>query len=1119
MRILILANVLSWLIAIPLLAAAGETRSGDATIQWDGNRWELSTTDLVRVIEVVDGRFRETQTVGGKLQAAGLDMVSTGFFVGSDNGTVDGDSGKWEVAGSDIQILAQGELQLEITLQRGPLQVTKTYVLYPLSSVIRQWVTYKNVGETALEITDPGYFDFSIQTSNPSDTSFYWMAGGASIWGSWRLYEEPLGAKPVRSYDTYDPFPVPDDIVQHLPGNGTRARILHNDRQIWPADDWAISLHSVNQHKYDLDVDVKTGDRLVFVSNAMGLSTASASLYAPEVRDSEGGTFLSWGYYSTEQGKDGWSYQYYDGEELKDLVNVPGAHICLTSNKHGCWVADPEHPKQPPRIGWNYAQPSAEHDVARVWTAGKDGVVKVTGTFANSWNFCGNPELGPKGGTASYAPWYAYRNCETGDGVFIGWDYFGRWRSDLQQQPDGSTRHRMKVMNYRQELLPGESIETPKAFIGQFHGDIDDCGNACLEWQYRYLWDYTRDNWFPAIRMLGQWLEGCGTEPDIDSTYRKVFRVVDLMRYCGGDVYHRDWGWWNKLGNWDGPDWRSVNQYLAKYDMGLLLYGTTNYAERDSGVGLKVPDGYITANAPYQLDVGQPEVVDAVVEELHRWNVEYGPYTWRNDGGFLAPNTPDDTNVLAQDQGFRKIIQRFLDTHPDCAFQSVNNGGTLAGYEYTQFSSATSFSDGDVGILRNHWASLMLPPDKTSNFPEKAQPNSYDKASWRAMLAFNVDISQDTYDPDKIEGIRELVDIYHFLESRQVVGRWVKVYRPMVEGDEDQTMYFQRLSGDALRGVILAKRPVATPVNIRPKGLIPDAQYTVSFHESSSHLQKSGAEWMNEGIALEEIMPGEIIYLNLPYHPGNHLDVVPPGPPQAVTVERAKNMGYPGVEVHWKPGTDDHWLSHYAIYRDGEMIDKVAKGTFYFDHSAGADPAAQYTVVSVDGAGNLSQSASCQPVSSPRCQIYDDMDPRVVYSGNWGIDDEDPWAFQHSLTRSNRGGDSAELQFHGSQVTWFTKLGPQNGVARVEIDGEAETVDTYSADEMWGIAVWSREFQKPGPHTLKIIVLDEHAEHRSDKHLSPEEQPRPTWVHLDGFQVESSAVESSAVESSAERDE
>ena len=56
-----------------------------------------------------------------------------------------------------------------------------------------------------------------------------------------------------------------------------------------------------------------------------------------------------------------------------------------------------------------------------------------------------------------------------------------------------------------------------------------------------------------------------------------------------------------------------------------------------------------------------------------------------------------------------------------------------------------------------------------------------------------------------------MIDIYHYLQTHGVVGRWVKVYRPIIVGDPDSTMYFERLSGDRKRGIIIPKRPRRGP--------------------------------------------------------------------------------------------------------------------------------------------------------------------------------------------------------------------------------------------------------------------------------------------------------------------
>ena len=72
----------------------------------------------------------------------------------------------------------------------------------------------------------------------------------------------------------------------------------------------------------------------------------------------------------------------------------------------------------------------------------------------------------------------------------------------------------------------------------------------------------------------------------------------------------------------------------------------------------------------------------------------------------------------------------------------------------------------------------------------------------------------------------------------------------------------------------------------------------------------------------------------------------------------------------------------------------------------------------------------------------------------------------------------------------FSKLGPDCGKTAVRIDNnDPETVDTYSADDIWGVCVFQRELPA-GKHTLHIEVLGEHSERAKD-----------SIVHMDGVRV------------------
>ncbi len=906
-------------------AAAAE----DAYIKADGNRWTLGTAVMEQVIVLEDGRLvlksLTNKTTGHEFIASGAPSEEFFASIGDSKEHITSAGGPWKLIRSRQTKLKQGELQLDLVLQRNSLSVTKSYVVYPGSSIVRQWVTFSNAGDRPLGIAEPGFLSETVRPGDPDKLDFHWMTGAESQPGSWGLRTEKLSASKPRTFDSYDPFP-----------------------------------------------------------------------------------------------------------------------------------------STPAHAGEKY---------------------------------------GFRMGSMSYAPWYALLAADTQDGVVVGWDYFGHWKSSLQRDSSGAVTVRLCVAGHKQTLAPGESLTTPKAFVGLFRGDLDEAGNEVLDWQYRYLWDYTRDGWFPAIRVLGCWYKGTGWQQpgtswttcraDWESLRRKVFRVADLMRSIGGDVYHRDWGWWDRAGDWNGPDFRATGDYLRKSGMGQLIYAFLYTVDEQSKVAKEHPDWLIRKDY-ITLDMSKPEVVAFMKRQLDDFHDRWGDFEWRNDSVPTAARNGDDTPLLGQDAGLRQVIQSFLDKYPGCAFQAVNGGGNNAGYDYTRYASSTSFSDGGVGLLRNYYASLMLPPDKSSDIPDAWNPGLYDKATWRGLLCTNFDMTGDVWDMAKIEGLRELIDIYHYLHKQGVVGRWVRVYRPSIVGD-DPTMYFQRLSRDRRRGIIIPKRQAKTAVTIKPKGLLPTQVYVVNFQESKAIASRTGKDLMDHGITIDAMPPGELVYLNLPLHPGSNLDTELPTAPTNLQAQAAENLGYPGVELTWKPGTDNNWISYYEVFRNGEAIDRVAKGTYYFDHSVGADLAAKYEVRTVDGAGNASAKAAVAGSKAAPARIIDGApNAAIVYTGDWLHLTQLFLAHAGTSTCSKQEGATCSLTFEGKRVLWFSALGPSSGKAEVRVDSSpAEVVDIYSADEIWDVCVYRKEFPNAGRHTLKITVLGKHGPLATD-----------SIINVDGFRVE-----------------
>jgi hypothetical protein len=754
--------------------------------------------------------------------------------------------------------------------------------------------------------------------------------------------------------------------------------------------------------------------------------------------------------------------------------------------------------------------------------------------------------------TFEYAPLQIYENRTTKSGFFVGWDYTGLWRSNIAVGDGRPVHVDFQVAHYRRNLKPRESVETPKALTGVFHGDFDELGHQLLDYQYRYKWDYTRSPYFPSVALEGYWARGgqWGDGADPMSNYRKVFRQADMMRSIGADDFWRDHGWWDIQGEWNGPNWGETRRYLAKYGMLQTIYLPVETAAPDSKVARDHPEWIASErkgepNEGVFFDQSQPAVLAWELKMLDSRQKLWGDFEWRKDWvattfmrdstggldsdtssiyglhapvlGFLRNSTGglDTTRLLAQDQGFRHLVQTFLDQHPGMAFHGCAGGGTDIGYDMLRLGVAWQLADGKTDPTGAYYASYLFPPDKLNNIPDFYSLELYDQESWRGLLWNRMSMTSETDDPAKLEGIRQLIDINHYLVQMGVYGRWGFVYHPAITGDKSE-WYLQRMNVDNRRGVIIPWHAQKAGVTIYPKGLLPDLSYDVSFQVSDTMMQRLGADLMRNGISFPSVPDGEIIYLNLPLHPGSRVDHTPPTAPTEVAQDIATQMDYSGVELHWQPGHDDNWVSYYLIYRNGHLIDKVAKGTYYFDHALGADLAARYAVATVDASGNRSDIVSARSVAPQADLVVDDASPALKYRGDGWLHEIGQWgAANGTQARTRTAGDSLTYTFTGNQVTWYGRMGRDKGVAAVYLDGRLDRlVNTYNADEFPNIALYSRTFPGMENHTLEIkatgiqqdnVVLTRwpgRAANAPQGDNELEARQERGWIVIDGIQVD-----------------
>lgn len=544
-------------------AGAQEALSSDAYVRFDqgAQKWSIGTESVELVLRLNGGSFAATSLRSKKDGREFFDASKRPeeFRALVDGRAYTGATGGWRLAGQNTTRLSQGELQLVVSLENDLLRVDKTYVVHPASTVIRQWVTYRNVGARSIRLRDPYLLAHSLGWVASETPTLHYMTGGGYFTGSQMLRSAPLAP----------------------------------------------------------------GYRRTFDSKTLTLSNA----YAPSLDMSD------------------------TTDDVERPVEINGVYL-----DHG------------------YAHPY---------------------------------------GSGAYMPWFSVSDSR--GGVFYGLDYYGRWAGDVGQYFDARRYIGLRVAGFERALKPGESVVTPKAFVGLFTGDLDDMGNELKRWQYAYLWDLTSDAYFARPRYLAEmrWefgkrqiMWGGGTQDNWDYRMASLFRAIAVMRQVGADVLWQDAGWHNHLGDNDGPDFAAVKQYLNKHGMQLAVWWPLYQVTEQSRVLREHRDWgtYDPPHGAWILDLSRKEVLDYVTSELESKVREWGDFQWRLDAIPVWPVEKNETVMLEQHHNLMSLMEGFRRRHPGSSIDVCADGGNLMGFESLRLSDVSQLTDGGLLHVSNYYS-------------------------------------------------------------------------------------------------------------------------------------------------------------------------------------------------------------------------------------------------------------------------------------------------------------------------------------------------------------------------------------------------------------------------------
>jgi hypothetical protein len=932
------------------VAAIQDRASRDGHIRHEQNRWIIGTSFVEKVITLEDGRlslssFRNRITGRECIQGS---ASSDEIRLTVDGQEFTGASGNWQLVGDASQHLSQGELQLDLNLRHGPLKVSKHYVVYPGSPVIREWLTITNNSAKPVSLSDPGFLDCCVLGADANNLDLYYMTGGGAFNGSQLLKRDKMSPAYARTFDSYDPSDMGSrglSYSAHLP-----LLVLHNPQAKegimvgWDyLGHWTLKAGNFHGSPINLSLLVAGYRRDLNPGESIETPKAFTGTFAGDL-DAMGNLLLDW------------QYQY-----MWDLTN----------------------PQYFAKARWAVDWPSP-------WV-GKGGT-----PCADNW-----------GRRLALDLRYVDLLRETGGDILwddAGWyDKWGSWNGpDWRLTTEYLAKHGMKWALWYPTYLATSDSE-----VGEQHpewmipkqNELEQSIKATADWQ-RQILDKSVEAWGDF-----QWRydgpEGTSATDtgylDSDRNFRELVEGFKRAHPASGVDACSGGGRWisyelARLAESGEYTDGGVGPY-SNYYTSLLVSPDKlhNVVDFDHTYYDPASDHtHLCMNPCWYRDPGDGPDVEAIRKDWEiyhyllaqgvagRWSHVFRPAVEGDDAVWYFQRMDRMNNqgiIIAKHAklgpSYYLLSKPKERTETDVYF---GGSGTMCKLMTTEAARADTGIYEDVvdhecryyGVPGEAYGPLNFQYDGEGG--TRSFVTSIERLGRRQVVKgkfFGMAIQMGDK-PLAITHLGQYADpdaqgVYTLVLVRAEDGtNLAEVDLDLSKGRPD-AMGFKYAALD--RPLRLDATP-APPIVVKPRGLKLETLYDVRCAKSHYRASRRGSDLMEAGVELPRIEPGELIFLNLPDYPGSGTDRTPPESPQHVTKRLGTNLGIQGVEISWQKAHDNRWVSYYEILKNGAVVARAATGTFFFDYQGHPlqNLEARYEVRTVDGDGNRSSPVMAEGV-------------------------------------------------------------------------------------------------------------------------------------------------------------
>ena len=982
---LFLALTAALLLPLPLPAFQAEN---EAYVHRTGTAWTIGTSHVEQTITLQDGRlllhsFRNKQS-NREYRDGGPDPSETRFTVNGQQ--VAAPSWHWTFVSDKTRHLAHGEVQLDIALRGGPIELTKHWLAYPQSGIIRSWSTIKNTSQQSVSLQDLFFLNTRLLGAHLNQLQLSYLTGGGAFNGSQLLKTEPLTSSYLHTFDSEVGIQK-GNYSAYLPLLLLRDSAAHDNLAVgWDyMGHWSLQ---VAAQQDPLSISLAVAGYHNQLSPGSSIDTPKAFLAALSGDlDAVGNQILDWQYrffwdatnadYFAKTrwavdwpspwignggtpSADNWGRRLALDLRYVDLLRESGGDILWDDagwyDRWGTWNG-PDW-----QLATSYLR---KHDMRWVLWFPTFLATSESAVAQQHPPWVIPEQLAFEQSIPETASWQK----QLLDASVEKWHDF-QWRYDIAPAASADDTKLLAADTNFRGLLDQFKRSHPASAI-----DACDGGGRWISYDLARLADsgeYTDGGVGPYSGYYTSLLvppDKLHNVSDFDHTY--YIPSTDRVHLGLDPTWYRDPG--------DGPDVAAIRQDWDLYH----YFVSQGVAGRWSHIFRPV----VNNDDPiWYLQRMDPTGSRGVILTRH---AKLGPEYFlistpvknnsadRYEGGPTQMPTVLTTGVVVPDTGI-------YSDPTDAGFGYYGVPGEVYGplnFRYRSPAGETSY----VTAITKH--GLVRPV--TNRFFGMAFQAGAKPLTISELGQYDTGKNRGTYSLKLIRASDKAVLASATLDMS---------HSPI----DSLGFRYAKLSAP-----VTLKAGPGQPITVFPRGLQPSTVYDVRADRSAIRLRQSGSELMTNGLRLPTVPPGELIFLNLPSHPGAGTDKTPPEAPAAATKRLGVNLGTQGIEISWSPAHDNNWISFYEILKNGSLVARSAKGTFYFDHSPGArsNLSARYEVRTVDGDGNRSPLTVAQLTAGGERETYEplgDFAPSQD-TGAWRYEESADGRTYTPLTWTNSG--------------------------------------------------------------------------------------------------------------------